>query len=125
VETEDAMTKMRITTRLLAAALFATTLAIGTVSLAQAPEQDRQVLSDAKPPVQDGGPRSGPIPESPHPMAYGILFALLAVGAGIGVAALIVIRRWDRNRPIERETEAHSVERLATYEKQVPGEERL
>ncbi|MEO8603906.1 MAG: hypothetical protein ABI629_15130 [bacterium] len=75
-------------------------------------QAEQPVLNDAKPPIQDGGERSGPSPTAPHPMAFGILFGLLVIGAGLGLTALVVIRRWDRNRPIERETERHAAAKL-------------
>jgi hypothetical protein len=59
------------------------------------------------PAINNGGERSGPDPIQPHPMAYGVIVAALLVGVGVGVAAVVVIRGWDRSRPIERETEEH------------------
>ncbi|MDX2166622.1 MAG: hypothetical protein SF182_06145 [Deltaproteobacteria bacterium] len=57
------------------------------------------------PAISDGGPRSGPEPVEPHPLAYGLVTVMLLVGFGIGVVAVVVIRTWDRSRPIERRTE--------------------
>lgn len=59
------------------------------------------------PAIIDGGARSGPDPIEPHPVAYTMVGIALLVGIAIGIAAVVVIRGWDRSRPIERETEEH------------------
>jgi hypothetical protein len=62
---------------------------------------------EVAPAISDAGPRSGPEPIEPHPMAYGLIAAALAVGIAVGVVAVLVIRGWDRSRPIERQSEEH------------------
>ncbi|MGH7635912.1 MAG: hypothetical protein ACRENC_19450 [Gemmatimonadaceae bacterium] len=75
-------------------------------------------MPNDQPALSDGGPRAAPAPSLPGPLAYAIVLGLVLVGATIGVVALIVIRRWDRSRPIERETESvHPEEQHPTYEK--------
>jgi hypothetical protein len=62
----------------------------------------------AQPPrvLIDGGPREGtPVPTMPV-LSYGIVLVLLAIGGGIGLAAVVIIRQWDRQRPTERQAEA-------------------
>jgi hypothetical protein len=79
-----------------------------------------RLLNDQQPAIRDGGERPAVPPPAPRPMVYGIVFGLLLIGAAIGLGALLVIRRWDRNRPIERETELaqHGMPRA-------PSEKRL
>ena len=58
--------------------------------------------------LRDGGPREA-TPAAPLPvMSYGILLGLLALGGGIGLAFVLVIRGWDRQRPTERQAEAEA-----------------
>ena len=81
-------------------------LLCGALALpAQFPEQ---ALAQPPTALMDGGPREGtPVPTMPV-LSYGIVLVLLAIGGGIGLAAVVIIRQWDRQRPIEREAEAEA-----------------
>ena len=84
-----------------------------------------RLLNDQQPALNDGGPRPAPAPAVPRPMAYAIMFGLLVFGAGIGLVALLTIRRWDRSRPIEREAESVVVQQGPTYEKRLAPQQRV
>lgn len=69
------------------------------------------VPAQVAPYVAESEARLTPVPVGAPPVAYGAVGAALLIGFGIGLAAVVVIRRWERRRPIERETEAHQRER--------------
>ena len=65
-----------------------------------------QALAQPPTALMNGGPREGtPVPTMPV-LSYGIVLVLLAIGGGIGLAAVVIIRQWDRQRPTERQAEA-------------------
>ena len=67
-----------------------------------------QALAQPPTALMDGGPREGtPVPAMPV-LSYGIVLVLLALGGGIGLAAVVIISQWDRQRPIEREADAEA-----------------
>ncbi len=74
---------------------------------------DIVVPASAQPPgvLRDAGPREG-TPAAPLPVSsYGILLGLLVLGGGVGLAFVVVIRGWDRQRPTERHAEAEAAAR--------------
>jgi hypothetical protein len=63
-----------------------------TLSLALPPMQ----AQDATPELRDD-PGSARARAGIPPMAFGIFFAILFIGIGLGLFAVVVIRRWDRS----------------------------
>jgi hypothetical protein len=86
--------------------LFAAALLCGALSAPLTWPAGGLAQDVVTPAINDGGPRTGPEPTQAPALAYGVVILLLIVGVGIGGVAVMVIRRWDRDRPIERQSEA-------------------
>jgi hypothetical protein len=87
---------------------FWMTLALLCGALALPGQFPEQALAQPPRVLIDGGPREGtPVPTM-SALSYGIVLVLLAIGGGIGLAAVLIIRQWDRQRPTERQAEAEA-----------------
>ena len=87
---------------------FWTALGLFCGALALPAQFPEQALAQPPTALMNGGPREGtPVPTMPV-LSFGIVLVLLAIGGGIGLAAVVIIRQWDRQRPIEHETEVEA-----------------